>query len=110
MSTYLNTGKARNTTLTISKGSMSYNYNIMNSFADPKNKTLYPALNDPDANTALARLSENDYKNRLQAFIRYVYSQNPGLQEDCPNLELGATFMTSACPVGETNVIPNDNL
>lgn len=100
---YQNTGKARNKIITITKGDASQNYSITNSFMDPNNTgTRYSALADSE----FARLTDAEYQDRLDAFCRYVYSLNDGLQSDCPNLKTGAEFYSLSCPVGGSNVLP----
>ena len=73
---YQNTGYARNKTLTVTKGEYEQSYTITDGFTDPSNSEEYEAL----TNQAFQRLNETEYQIRLQAFIRYVYSLEDGLQ------------------------------
>jgi hypothetical protein len=93
---YQNTGYARNKTLTVTKGEYERSYNITDSFTDPANSEEYGAL----SNQAFQRLNEEEYQIRLQAFIRYVYSLENGLQADCPDLTVGSVeYNPTMCPV-----------
>lgn len=93
---YQNTGYARNKTLTVTKGDYSQDYDITERFTDPSNATDYDTL----TNQAFQRLTEAEYNIRLQAFIRYVYSLEDGLQIDCPDLTLGSVeYNPTMCPV-----------
>ena len=93
---YQNTGYARNKTLTVIKGEYEQSYTITDSFTDPSNSAEYEALSNQD----FQRLSEADYQIRLQAFIRYVYALEDGLQTDCPDLTLGSVdYNPTMCPV-----------
>ncbi len=93
---YQNTGYARNKTLTVTKGDYSQDYDITDRFTDPSNDTVYDSLDGQ----AFQRLHEAEYQIRLQAFIRYVYSQEDGLQADCPDLTLGSVdWNPTMCPV-----------
>lgn len=93
---YQNTGYARNTTLTVTKGDYSQTYNILTAFTDPADETEYAAL-DPDD---FKRLSDPDYELRLQAFCRYVYGEEQGLEADCPDLTRGSVeYDPDHCPV-----------
>lgn len=85
---YQNTGYARNKTLIVTKGEYEQSYTITDAFTDPSNATDYDALTDQ----AFQRLTEAEYNIRLQAFIRHVYSQEDGLQTDCPDLTLGSVI------------------
>lgn len=93
---YQNTGYARNKTLTVTKGAYEQSYTITNSFTDPSDSTEYEAL----TNQAFQRLTETEYQIRLQAFIRYVYSLENGLQTDCPDLTRGSVeYNPTMCPI-----------
>ena len=93
---YQNTGYARNKTITVTKGEYEQSYNITDSFTDPSNAAEYEAL----TNQAFQRLTEAEYQIRLQAFIRYVYSLEDGLQTDCPDLTRGSVeYNPTMCPV-----------
>lgn len=93
---YQNTGYARNTTLTVTKGDYSKPYNILVAFTDPSNTDEYEALTPQD----FQRLTEEEYQIRLQAFIRYVYSLEDGLEADCPDLARGSVeYNPTMCPV-----------
>lgn len=88
-------GIARYKTLTVTKGNYSQPYNICNEFV--YNQGRYEQLSDTD----FARLSDEVYEDRLEAFCGWVYSQEVGLQSDCPDLTLGSTADDiSACQVG----------
>lgn len=93
---YQNTGYARNTKLTVTKGDYSQDYDITERFTDPSNATDYDSLTPQ----AFQRLTEAEYQIRLQAFIRYVYSLEDGLQNDCPDLTAGSVVWNpTMCPV-----------
>lgn len=94
---YQNTGYARNTTLTITKGVTTFPpYNITDGFTDPSNSEEYEAL----TTQAFQRLTEAEYQIRLQAFIRHVYYEIDGLQTDCPDLTRGSViYDPDHCPV-----------
>lgn len=81
---YINTGYARNKTLTVTKGSYSQTYDITAGFMS--NSTTYPSLSD----SGFAQLTEEEYKQRLADFIDYVYSQENGLSSNCPNMDEGS--------------------
>ena len=93
---YQNTGYARNTVLTVMKGDYSQDYDITERFTDPSNATDYDTLTIQ----AFQRLTEAEYNIRLQAFIRYVYSLEDGLQTDCPDLTRGSVeYNPTMCPI-----------
>ncbi len=93
---YQNTGYARNTTLTVTKGDYTSDYSILAAFTDPSNAAEYEAI----TTQAFKRLTEEEYQIRLQAFIRYVYSLEDGLQTDCPDLTLGSVeYNPLMCPL-----------
>lgn len=93
---YQNTGYARNTVLTVTKGDYTSSYNILSAFTDPSNAGEYEALTPQ----AFQRLTEEEYQIRLQAFIRHVYSLEDGLQADCPDLTPGSVeYNTNMCPI-----------
>lgn len=94
---YHNTGYARNTVLTVTKGdNPPLNFNITGSFTDPSNASEYEAL----TTQAFQRLTEEEYQIRLQAFIRHVYAEVEGLQTDCPDLTLGSVdYNPLMCPL-----------
>lgn len=83
---YQNTGYARNTTLTVTKGDYSQSYSILDTFTDPADDTGYPVLQQED----FQRLSDPEYELRLQAFCRHVYALEDGLEADCPDLTRGS--------------------
>ena len=83
---YQNTGYARNTTLTVTKGDYIQSYNILAAFTDPADDTEYAALDTE----GFQRLSDPDYELRLQAFCRRVYGEEEGLEADCPDLTRGS--------------------
>lgn len=91
---YINTGYARNTSLTVTKGSYSQSYDIRAGFT--YGGTTYPSL----SNDGFAQLSDGDYERRRADFISYVYSLEPGLQTDCPDLTQGSVeYDTVLCPL-----------
>ena len=93
---YQNTGYARNTVLTVTKGEHEQSYDITNSFTDPSNSAEFEALTIQ----AFQRLSDEEYKLRLEAFIRHVYSLEDGLQADCPDLTQGSVeYNPTMCPI-----------
>jgi hypothetical protein len=93
---YQNTGYARNTTLTVTKGDYSQSYDITEAFADPADGTAYDAL-QPDG---FKRLPEAEYQARLAAFCRRVYAEEEGLEADCPDLTRGSVeWNPTMCPV-----------
>lgn len=94
---YQNTGFARNTTLTITKGDTTLPpYSILAAFTDPSNSAEFEALTTQD----FQRLTEAEYQLRLQAFIRHVYFDVDGLQDDCPDLTRGSViYDPDHCPV-----------
>lgn len=95
---YYNTGHARRKLLTVTKGDYNQTYNICSGFTDASGAedVVYPALSDE----AFARLTEVEYQARLTAFCNYVYSQEDGLQADCPDLTQGSTvYDPVSCPL-----------
>lgn len=91
---YINTGYARNTSLTVTKGSYSQSYDIRTGFT--YGGTTYQSL----SNDGFAQLSDGDYERRRAYFIAYVYSLEPGLQTDCPDLTQGSVeYDTVLCPL-----------
>lgn len=91
---YVNTGYARNKTLTVIKGTYLHDYDLCAGFSI--NGSTYPSLSD----TGFARLSDNDYETRLRAFIEYVCSLESGLATDCPNMDIGSViYDTDSCPL-----------
>lgn len=91
---YINTGYARNTSLTVTKGSYSQSYDIRAGFT--YGGTTYPSL----SNDGFAQLSDGDYERRRADFIAYIYSLEPGLQTDCPDLTQGSVeYDTVLCPL-----------
>ena len=93
---YQNTGYARNTTLTVTKGDYSQTYNILEAFTDPDDGAGYDALYADD----FKRLPEPEYQARLAAFCRHVYVEEEGLEADCPDLTRGSVeYDPDHCPV-----------
>lgn len=91
---YINTGYARNASLTVTRGSYSQSYDIRAGFT--YGGTTYPSL----SNDGFAQLSDGDYERRRADFIAYVYSLEPGLQTDCPDLTQGSVeYDTVLCPL-----------
>lgn len=91
---YVNTGYARNKSLTVTKGSYTHTYDIAAGFTH--SGTTYQSL----SNQGFAQLSQGDYERRLQDFVDYVFSLESGLSTDCPNLIQGAyEYNTALCPV-----------
>lgn len=94
---YINTGYARNASLTVTRGSYSQSYDIRAGFT--YGGTTYPSL----SNDGFAQLSDDDYERRRADFIAYVYSLEPGLQTDCPDLTQGSVeYDTVLCPLSST--------
>ncbi len=94
MPTYINTGYARNKKLTVTKGSYSQTYDLCAAFE--ANGNSYPAITDNE----FALLPEEAWKIRLDDFCQYVYSLEPGLENDIPNLKDGsAEYDTVLCPI-----------
>ena len=92
---YVNTGDARNKTLTVTKGNYSQDYDLCAGFTAP-DSTVYPSLSDE----GFSRLSRSDYERRLQAFIEYVCSIEDGLATDCPDMTVGSVIYDPiACPL-----------
>ena len=90
-----NTGYARMKTLTVTQGSYTHDYIITADFATPRGVT-FAAISD----SAFAQLSEYDYHLRLAAFQEYVFDQEPGLSDDCPDLAPGSVvFDPETCPI-----------
>lgn len=91
---YTNTGFARNKSLTVTNGNYSHTYNITDGFTH-SGKT-YQSL----SNQEFAQLAQDEYEKRLQDFIDYVCSLEPGLATDCPEMISGAQFQsTILCPL-----------
>lgn len=94
---YINTGYARNASLTVTRGSYSQSYDIRAGFT--YGGTTYPSL----SNDGFAQLSDADYERRRAYFISYVYSLEAGLQTDCPDLTQGSVeYDTVLCPLSST--------
>lgn len=92
---YVNTGYARNKTLTVIKGTYSHDYDLCSGFT-ALDSTVYPSISDD----GLAKLSRSDYETRLRAFIEYVCSLENGLGTDCPNMTIGSlVYDTDQCPL-----------
>lgn len=83
---YQNTGYARCMTLTVTKGEYSQTYNITDAIHFG-NRDL-PAITPEQ----FARLTRAEYQDRLNLFCSYVYFQESGLQDDCPDLTEGASY------------------
>ncbi len=94
---YINTGYARNASLTVTRGSYSQSYDIRAGFT--YGGTTYPSL----SNDGFAQLSDGDYERRRADFIAYVQSLEPGLQDDCPDMTQGSVeYDTVLCPLSST--------
>lgn len=92
---YHTTGYARHTTLTVTKGTYSQTYDIRDAFPG------YAQIDD----TEFARLTEGEYTQRLHDFADYVYSQEEGLQTDCPDLTQGSVeWNPTRCPLSATGI------
>ncbi len=95
---YHNTGYARRKILTVTKGDYNQEYNICSGFT--VGGTSYLALSDDE----FARLTDAQYEARRTAFITYVYSQEDGLQSDCPDLTLDSVIYDPvSCPLVQSN-------
>ena len=93
-----NTGYARKKTLAVTKGNTTTNYNITMEFV--YNNGRYAALTDSE----FAQLTGTEYIDRLNAFIGYVQSLNPGLATDCPDMTIGSIeYNPVSCPVDSHN-------
>lgn len=91
---YVNNGYSRRRYLTITKGSYTKQYDFLSSFVD--NGTNYGSISI----TTLKYMNDADYETRLRAFARYVYSQESGLQDDCPDISIGSSvYNTTLCPL-----------
>lgn len=91
---YHNTGYARRKILTVTKGSYSQEYNICAAFT--LGNESYPALSDAE----FAQLNKTEYEERRRAFCEYVYGEEDGLQDDCPDLTLNSViYDTTSCPL-----------
>ena len=89
---YINTGYARYAILTVTKGAYSQLYDMRSGFI--YGGTTYPSLSDD----GFAQLSDGDYERRRADFIAYVYSEEPGLQDDCPDMTQGSVeYDTELC-------------
>lgn len=91
---YINTGYARYAKLTITKGDYTSHprYDLRSGFT--YGNTIYPSLSDD----GFAQLSDGDYERRRADFIAYVYSEEPGLQDDCPDMTQGSVeYDTELC-------------
>jgi hypothetical protein len=99
----INTGWARMTTLTVTKGDYSHAYSILNAF--PFGGLTEPAITE----SVFAQMEASDYAIRRYRFLEYVRSQEPGLADDCPDLESGSevydplTCRLQVIPPGATN-------
>lgn len=93
---YINTGYARNKTLTVTKGLYSQEYDLCTGFTPVGAEKPYPSISDE----GLATLSDEAYERRLLDFIQYVYSLEAGLQTDCPDMTVGSVvYDTVLCPL-----------
>lgn len=97
---YINTGYARNKTLTVTKGLYSQKYDLCTGFTPVGAEKPYPSISDE----GLATLSDEAYERRLLDFIQYVYSLEAGLQTDCPDMTVGSVvYDTVLCPLSSTD-------
>ena len=93
---YVNTGYARNKTLTVTKGLYSRSYDLCSEITPVEGGRVFPSISDD----GLSKLSKDNYNQRLEEFIRYVYSLESGLQSDCPNMSVGSVvYNTTLCPI-----------
>lgn len=91
---YVNNGYSRRRHLTITKGSYSNQYDFTSAFT--LNGVDYERISITD----LKYMPEGNYQTRLQAFVRYVYSQESGLESDCPDISIGSSvYNTTLCPL-----------
>lgn len=101
---YVNTGYARNKTLTVTKGSYTHDYDLCAGFV--YDGRTFPSISDD----GLAQFSDAGYQTRLSAFIGYVYSLEPGLETDCPNIDVGGViYDTVSCPLPGTGTEPGQD-
>lgn len=93
---YQNNGYTRKKILTVTKGDYTQTYDICSGFTDPTTETVYSSL----STSGFAQLTDRDYAARRTAFINYVYSEEDGLETDCPDLTVGSTgYNTTLCPL-----------
>ncbi len=91
---YINTGYARCKQLTVTTGIVTHTYDLCAGFT--YGGTTHPSLSDE----GFARLTDAEYERRRAEFIAYVYSLEPGLQTDCPDLTQGSVeYDTVLCPL-----------
>lgn len=97
---YHTTGYARQTILTVTKGAYTHDYDIRDAIPG----TDQAQIDD----TEFARLTDGQYEKRRQDFIDYVYSQEEGLQTDCPDLTPGSVeWNPTQCPLSATGIPDN---
>lgn len=79
------TGDARRTTCKVSRSTdgvldtgYPVTYYIYNSFTDPSDSVVYPAI----TLVTFAQMSDTDYQTRLAAFYKYIEDENPGLDTE----------------------------
>lgn len=91
-----NTGYARMKVITVTRGDYTQSYDITSTWTDPQDGHVYDIITD----SVLAELEDNDYNLLLEAFLRYVCSQEPGLEAECPDLTTGSVVWDPlSCPV-----------
>ena len=89
-----NTGYARMKTLTVTKGDYTHSYNVTDAFV-VNNVNNYSMT---DAEFGL--LSDEDYTIRMNLFLSYVFSQEQGLEGDCPDIRNGSlVWDPTTCPL-----------
>ena len=92
---YTNNGYARNTVLTITKGDYSQDYNLLDNFETPGGN-IYDKITAED----FSQLTDEKYEQRRDDFILYVYAQEKGLEDDCPDMTAGSVeYDTIVCPL-----------
>ena len=92
---YINNGYARNTVLTVAKGDYSQDYNLLDAFEVPGGNT-YDKITAED----FSLITDEKYEQRRDDFILYVYAQEKGLEDDCPDMTIGSVeYDTIVCPL-----------
>lgn len=94
---YKYSGYARCKCLQLLRGNAGKPFYITDEFTF--DNEVYPRLTDEE----FARMSDIDYSKRLNAFVKFVYSKNVGLEDECPDLTLGSIVKdVTLCPINIT--------
>ena len=90
---YVNNGSSRNMTMIVGRAqdgieTVGYPkiYSILAAFTAPETSTLFPFLTE----TQYQRLSQPEFQTRLDAFEKYVKTQEDGIAAGVPDLTAGA--------------------